>query len=268
MDNLILLLQQEQLTALQWTNACNKLDTLTANISSIIQNTCTTHPIQSLTQRTTHQGGYLSIKLQKQWKKHLSTYHLIRKAIYILQNTPNWTTHPLILQLHTYPHTQIPPPPNDAQLLNKWIQQLSILAKTANKNARAITTKYTRQCVRKAISKYRRLYEISPKKINKIVFKNSETPPLDSLTNRQHNILTNPDNITNEIFAQQTISNRPTIPTCYYQPDHNIECTCAVHQYPWHDLEGFIINKRGIPLIPLHTYFTKSIYDLCLKQLA
>jgi hypothetical protein len=188
MDNLILLLQQEQLTALQWTNTCNKLDTLTDNISSIIQNTCTTYPIQPLTQRTMHQGGYLPIKLQKQWKKHLSTYHLIRKAIYISQNTPNWTTHPLILQLHTYPHTQIPPPPNDAQLLNGWIQQLSVLAKTANKNARAITTKYTRQCVRKSISKYRRLYEISPKKINKIVFKNSETPPLDSLTNRQHNI--------------------------------------------------------------------------------
>jgi hypothetical protein len=62
-----------------------------------------------------------------------------------------------------------------------------------------------------------------PKKIYRRVFKNSETPPFDSFTNKQNNIMTNPDDITNEIYVQQTISNRPTNPTCYYQPDHNIE---------------------------------------------
>jgi hypothetical protein len=41
-----------------------------------------------------------------------------------------------------------------------------------------------------------------------------------------------------------------------------------VHQYPWYDLEGFIIDRRRVPNIPLYTYFTKVTYDLCLKHLA
>jgi hypothetical protein len=61
----------------------------TQNISETIQNTCMTTLIQPLTQYTTQQCGYLPKKLQKQWKKHLSTYHLIRKAIYLSQHTPN-----------------------------------------------------------------------------------------------------------------------------------------------------------------------------------
>ena len=45
-------------------------------------------------------------------------------------------------------------------------------------------------------------------------------------------------------------------------PQH---CTCSVRQYPWHDLNGFTINRRGEPHIPLHTYFDP--YDLCHKNL-
>jgi hypothetical protein len=70
------------------------------------------------------------------------------------------------------------------------------------------------------------------------------------------------------MYIQQSHINKPTIPTCYYQPNHQQNCTCAVRQYPWHDLDGYILDKRGIATIPLHTYFNYGIYSLCLKNLA
>jgi hypothetical protein len=42
--------------------------------------------------------------------------------------------------------------------------------------------------IQKAISEYRHLYEISPKKINRRIFQNYDTPPLDSLTNMHNNV--------------------------------------------------------------------------------
>ena len=111
------------------------------------------------------------------------------------------------------------------------------------------------------------MYETNPKKINRKVFKNSETSSLDSLIDRQNNILTSPEDIAQEIHIQQFISNRPTIPTWHYQNTHQPHCTCSVRQYPWHDLEGFTIDQRGEPQIPLHTYFDQETYDFCLKYL-
>ena len=111
------------------------------------------------------------------------------------------------------------------------------------------------------------MYEKNPKKINKKVFKYSETSPLDSITDRQNNILTNHEDIAKEIHIQQSISDRPTIPTCYYQNKHPSHCTCGVRQYPWHDLEGFTIDQRGEPQTPLYTYFDQETYDFCLKNL-
>ena len=87
----------------------------------------------------------------------------------------------------------------------------------------------------------------SKKKINNKVFKNQDTPPLDCIRDRNNNILTSPKDIANEIHIQQSISNRPTVPTCYYQPEHTYNCTCGVKQYPRHDLDGFIIDTRGDP---------------------
>ena len=81
---------------------------------------------------------------------NLATYQLTYKAIYLIQHTPNWRAHLFILCLQFHPYVQIPPQP-----LDRWIQQLSDLAKTTNKNAWALTIKYTRKCVQKAISKYR-----------------------------------------------------------------------------------------------------------------
>jgi hypothetical protein len=59
---------------------------------------------------------------------------------------------------------------------------------------------------------------------------------MDCITDEHNNILTNPIDIAKEIHKQQSISNRPTVPTCYYQPEHMPRCTCSVRQYPWHDL--------------------------------
>ena len=106
------------------------------------------------------------------------------------------------------------------------------------------------------------------KKINNKVFKNQDTPPLDCIRDRNNNILTSLEDIANEIHIQQSISNKPTVPTCYYQPKHANNCTCVVKQYPWHDLDGFIIDIRGDPQIPLHKYFDQETYDLCLKYLS
>ena len=71
-----------------------------------------------------------------------------------------------------------------------------------------------------------------------------DTPPLDYIRDKNNNILTSPEDIANEIHTQQSIRNRPTILTCYYQPEHTNTCICGVKQYPWHDLDGFIIDKR------------------------
>jgi hypothetical protein len=256
------------LTNEQWQLACNSLNTLTDNITTIVLETCSAPPIPILPPRIANQGGYLPKKSQKLWKTHLSTYHLIRKVIYITKNNPNWRTHPIItheISNHTY--TAIPPPPNPSLPHDSWIDALARLAKEAKHKARKITTDYTTNQVKKAISKYQQLYDKSPKTINRKVFKNTETPPLDCLLDRFDNILTCPHAIAHEIHIQQSISNRPTVPTCSYQPDHPYHCLCGVRQYPWHDLNGYTIEKRGEASIPLHTYLDQQTYDLCLKNL-
>ena len=221
----------------------------------------------TLTNRTSQQGGFLPRKLSKEWKKHLDTYHLIRKTIYIAKNNSHWQTHPILNEIRNHQHMQIPYPPTTINPPNEWIDALAALAKTANKEARKITTKYTKDCILKAVSKYRQIYEKNPKKINRRVFKHSETSPLDSITDGQNNIMTNPEDIAKEIHIQQSINNRPTVPTCHYQNTHLPHCTCSVRQYPWHDLEGFTIDQRGEPQIPLYTYFDQETYDFCLKNL-
>ena len=107
-------------------------------------------------------------KIQKQWKKHLNTYHLIRKTIYLAKNNPQWQTHPIIETLKNHKHVNIPPLPNQEPLQQEWLINIATIAKITNSHARAITTKYTRECIKKAISKYRQLYEKNPKKYIKI----------------------------------------------------------------------------------------------------
>ena len=165
--------------------------------------------------------------------------------------------------IFNHPHATIPPPPAPHLEYDEWIGTLATIAKDAKNKARKITTDYTKKQIKKTISRYQQLYDKSPKKINRKVFKSSDTPPLDCLTDRSNNILTNPQ----EIHAQQSISNQPTVSTCHYQPDHTPQCICGVRQYPWHDLNGYNIEKRGDPTTPFHTYLDQAPYDICFKNL-
>lgn len=172
-----------------------------------------------------------------------------RKTLYITKNTPNWHNHPIIGKLKNHHLTTIPPPPAENNNPQEWIKALAELAKIANKQARKITTKYTQACIRKAITKYRQLNDKSPKKINKKVFKYQETPALDCILDRYNNLLTNREDIANEIHIQQSSSNRPIVSTCYYQPQHPIKCTCGVKQYPWDDIDGFVKKNNNIEIV-------------------
>ena len=196
------------------------MNNITQIISQNIEETCSVTPTLTLTNRASQQGGYLPKKTQKIWKQHITTYHLIRKTIYITKNLPNWRTHPIMNTLGQYSRIHIPSPPEDETLINIWIKEIAVIAKTINLQARKITTKYTKECIKKAISKYRKLYETNPKRINRKIFKNLESLPLDCITDRNNNILTNPKDIANEIHIQQTLSKKLAVSTCYYLSKH------------------------------------------------
>ena len=118
MNELTNTLSNEHITEDQWQSSCTKLNYLIQKNSDNIQDTCSAPPLQDLTNRTSQQGGFLPRKLKKKWKKYLSTYHLIRKAIYLIKDSPNWPTHPIIEELKN--HTQVNiPPPQTKNLINK-----------------------------------------------------------------------------------------------------------------------------------------------------
>jgi hypothetical protein len=189
------------------------------------------------------------------------------KSIKITTQDTNWRTHPIITNLQNHPHTTIPNPPNNPTLISEWIRTLGNIGKKAKKEARDIIAKQTTINYKKAISKYRNTLNLQPKRIHKAIFKNTENTTLDSIKDRQNNILTNPKDIAEEIYIQQSILNQPTIPTCYHQPNHDEKCVCGVRQYPWHDLNGFVIEKRGEINASIVNTFDRTTYDLCLKYL-
>jgi hypothetical protein len=251
----------------QWQRVCEEMDQMVQNISKIIEDTCTVPPIPTLTSLTSKQGGYLPRKLQKLWKKELSTYHITRKTIKLTTQNTNWQTHPLIANIQNHPHATIPNPPNDPMLVNKWLKTLGTVGKTAKKNARDIITKQTTTNCKKAISKYRNTLNLQPKRIHKVIFKNTDNTTLKSLKDKQGNILTNPEDIAEEIYIQWSILNQPTTPTCHHQSTYNRECVCGERQYPWHDLNGFVLEKRGDIHASISNTFDRITYDLCLKYL-
>jgi hypothetical protein len=226
---------------------------------------CTDH---SHTHKPNVQTRWLSPqKTSKAMEKRTITYHITRKTIKLTIQNPNWRTHPLITNLQNHPHTTIPNPPNDPTLINKWIKILGTIGKKAKKNARDIIAKQTATNCKKAISKYRNTLNLQPKRIHKVIFKNTENTTLDSIKDRQGNILTNPEDIATEIYIQQSILNQPTTPTCHHQPNHDSNCVCGVRQYPWHDLDGFVLEKCGNINASITDTFDRITYDLCLKYL-
>ena len=106
-----LLENHSHLTCDIWHEACIALDNIVEKISIIIERTCKAAPIPTLINRTSQQGGFLPRKLAKEWKKHLDTYHLFRKTIYIAKKNSNWQTHPILNEIRNHQHVQIPYPP-------------------------------------------------------------------------------------------------------------------------------------------------------------
>jgi hypothetical protein len=241
------------------------MDSMVQNISKIIEDTCTAPPIPTLTHQTNKQGGYLPRKLQKLWKKEISTYHVIGKTIKLTTQNNNWRIHPLVTNLQSHPHANIHNPPNDPLLINDWIKTLKTIGKTPKKNARDIITKQTKINCKQEIFKYRNTLNLQPKRIYKVIFKNIEKITLDSIKDKQGNILTNPKDIAEEIYIQQSILNQPATPTYHHQPNHDQNCVCGVRQYPWHDLDGFVLEKHGETNASIANTFDRLTYDLCLN---
>jgi hypothetical protein len=142
------------------------------------------------------------------------------------------------------------------------------LVKKTTKDARTIIAKHSRKSTQKAIAKFQQLISLKPKQGNKIIFYHTGNPPLDSIMDTHNNILTNPIDIADEIYTQQSKINAPTIKTCKYQTLHHPYCTCLVRQYPWHDLNGFILQTRGNNNVSISILFTRETYDNCVKHLS
>ena len=134
---------------------------MTCSMSKIIEDTYIAPSIPTLTNPTSKQGGYLPKKLQKSWKKELSTYYTIRKAIKITTQDINWITHLIITNLQNHPHTIIPNLPNNPTLISEWITILGNIGKKTKWN---IITKQTIINYKKAISKYRNTLNLQQKK--------------------------------------------------------------------------------------------------------
>jgi hypothetical protein len=114
----------DTLNKTQWHLSCTLLDSIINNISFTIQKTCSATSIIPLIHTTAQQGGCLPCKIQKLWKTHLSTYHLIHKAIYITQHNPTWYNHPLILNLHNHKSILIPTHVH-LQTYQEWLTHIS-----------------------------------------------------------------------------------------------------------------------------------------------
>jgi hypothetical protein len=75
--------------------------------------------------------------------------------------------------------------------------------------AQKITTKYSLKQIKKPTSKYQQLYDKPPQKINKKVFQDNDTSTLDSIIDRYNNILTNLENIVQEIYINSLLAMNP-----------------------------------------------------------
>ena len=106
----------------QWQHVCDK-------ISKTIEDTYIALLIPTLTNLTSKQGGYLLQKLQNLWKRELSTYHTIRKAIKITIQDTNWRIYPHVTNLQNHLYIIIPNPPNDPSIINEWIKILGTIGK-------------------------------------------------------------------------------------------------------------------------------------------
>ena len=137
-----LLVNHQHLSPNQWAEACTIFDHIVNKILETIERTCQADPLPNLTNRTSQQGGILPRKLAREWTRHLNTYHLVRKIIYIAQHDPLWQTYPILNDIKNHQHTTIPHPPITMAPPTEWIATIATIAKkNANKEARKIHQK-------------------------------------------------------------------------------------------------------------------------------
>ena len=129
------ILEHNQLTNNQWQLACTTLDHLIQEISNKIQENCGAPPSQHLQLAQHSKEASCQEKFKKKWKKHLSTYHSIRKTIYLAKNNLQWQTHPIIETLTNHKHVNIPPLPTQEPLQQEWLINIAKIAKTTNSQA-------------------------------------------------------------------------------------------------------------------------------------
>jgi hypothetical protein len=189
----------------------------------------------------------------------------MRKIIYIVKNDPNWRQHPILHRLTIMEALPIPPPNTPH---TQWIHEIATIGKKTQKDARTIIAKHSRKSAQKAIAKFQQLISLKSKQGNKIIFYHTENPPLDSILDTNNNLLTNPIDIADEIYIQQSKINASTIKTCEHQPQNHPDYTCQVRQYPWHELNGFILRTRGNNNASISALFTRETYDTCVKHLS
>ena len=84
---------------------------------------------------------------------------------------------------------------------------LRTIGKKAKKNSQDIIAKQTAINCKKTILEYKNTLNLQPKRIHKVIFKSTENTTLDSIKDKQGNILTNREGIAIEIYIQQSILN-------------------------------------------------------------
>jgi hypothetical protein len=133
--------------------------------------------------------------------------------------------------------------------------------------AHQITTQQAWCNCNRAIQKYRRQLQAKPRRIHKRIFADTGSSKLDYLKCHNGALATTSEEIVTELHNQESKIFRRTAPLCTHPHIHNNRCTCAARQYPWHDLDGFTLEKRGTPSIPATTLFSREIYDECVSRL-
>ena len=131
-----LLENHQYLSPTQWAEACTTFDHIVTKFSETIEKICQADPLPNLTNRTSQQGGFLPRKLTRAWKRHLNTYHLIRKTIYIAQHDPLWQAHPILNDIRNHQHTSIPHPLVATEPPTEWIDAIATIAKMQIKRPR------------------------------------------------------------------------------------------------------------------------------------
>eukprot|EP00249_Psilotum_nudum_P025161 c29397_g2_i2 orf=1-981(-) len=218
-------------------------------------------------------GGYLTKAQQKKWMYHIKLYHSCHKSIatfylcrkYYPTSPHKWISPSIIDKLKDFHETSQLSTPSPIEV-NIWIDSLAKIAKTAKRNAASILQAQQKHIYNKFCHQWRKKLLQKPQTMHRKIFQSMDTVTLNALQSK-NNLLTHPHDISNEIYETQCNSFSPKAPTCQ-TTHHPNNCSCQDYKYPWHDFDGFVLEKRGNPLDSINTYFSRSIFDECLHSLS